>query len=247
MKGIKHGICLLLVLAMTACGNQPKVQDQSETKSAEHAHELEGSTHIPGYNEDTGRMEGSTAKANNADGNVSKSMGTSVYSLIGSSSLHDGGISAHLQSRLSSAGVEGIDVLVLDDTVILGRAEKKIVATDYDPMQHKVLNGTAGTSATGVAREGRPAEKLPGAQDQATKMNGTKGTSGSANQASSDNLEEARRQISSMFDGHVRILVTENPEAIKAMERFKKEMQASSRSIEKLSADMGLILKNAAE
>ncbi|MED0738225.1 hypothetical protein [Aneurinibacillus thermoaerophilus] len=250
MRRIKISVVLSLALLATACGNQAAPKDNAAPPSAqhaEHAQEIQGTIKIPGYNNETGKMEGSTVKATSYEGKEAQNTGMSVYSLIGSSSLHEGGISAHLQSRLASGGVEGVKVLVLDDTVILGRTDKKIVSTSYDPMQNKLLNGTSGNSATGIANISRPPEKLPDNKAGGEKVNGKAGTSGTPNVASSDNMEEARRQIASMFDGNVRILKVEQREAVAAMDRIKKEMQASSPSAKKLVKDISLIIRNASE
>jgi hypothetical protein len=85
----------------------------------------------------------------NKNGQTTSGVGTNVYSLIGSSSLHDGGISSHLESRLSGEGIPGIKVFVLDDTIILARAQPEVTSTRYDELQSKVLKNTAGESGKG--------------------------------------------------------------------------------------------------
>ncbi|GED15133.1 hypothetical protein [Aneurinibacillus migulanus] len=250
---VSTGVVVALALAILAgCNNQGNQNGNAAPPTAnanvqEHVHPDSGKIQIPGYNEDTGRMEGSTVKANNYEGNTSQNAGMSVYSTIGSSGLHEGGISAHLQSRLTGAGIEGIKVLVLDDAVILGREKKEIVSTSYDPMQNKVLNGTSGTSGTGTANMSRPPETLPPGKVGGEQTNGTGGTSGTPGVPASDNLEAARGEIAEMFGNNVRILTVEQKDAVAAIDRIKKEMQATSPSSKKLVKEISLLMKHASD
>lgn len=243
-------VVVLALIILAGCNNQENQNGNVAPSTANanvqgHVHPDSGKIQIPGYNEDTGRIEGSTVKANNYEGHTVQNAGTSVYSTIGSSGLHEGGISAHLQSRLTGAGIEGIKVLVLDDAVILGREKKQIVSTSYDPMQNKVLNSTSGTSGTGTANMSRPPEALPPGKAGGEKVNGTSGTSGTSGVPASDNLEAARGQIAEMFGNNVRILTVERKEAVASIDRIKKEMQATSPSPKKLVKEISLLMKYA--
>jgi hypothetical protein len=156
-------------------------------------------------------------------------MGTGVYSRIGSSGLHEGGVSSHIQSRLHSEGIDGIKVLVLDDTVILGQDKKHISAHRYDPMQHKLLNPTAGESGKGARTSSDPGM-------------GTKGTSKAVDH---DNLAAAREHIHSLFGSDVRVMTVTGRPAIQAIDRIKAKLKSGSASHAELSRDLSTIMRSA--
>lgn len=151
-------------------------------------------------------------------------MGSNVYSLIGSSSLHDGGISSHLESRLSGEGIPGIKVFVIDDTIILARAQQETTSTRYDELQDKVLRNTSGLSGKG-SQDGVDPEKLN----------------------NDDNLERAKEVMNKAFDGHVQILTITNPDAPPLMEGIKNNIKSPTPSYNKLSSDIITLVKMANE
>ncbi len=212
-----------LILVLGACSSQQRFQ-QNEADAAEHLdfHDKslnqKGNGHVQNKNDATvipsvDRTKKQTTKTSNG-------MGTNVYSLIGSSSLHDGGISSHLESRLSAEGITGIKVFVLDDTVILARAKHETTSTRYDEMQSKLLNNTAGESGKG---DSDGVDK--------TDIN------------SDDNLDHAKRLMNKAFDGHVQILTVTNPKAMTLIDRIKATIKADNPSYSRLTSDMTTLIK----
>jgi hypothetical protein len=151
-------------------------------------------------------------------------IGSNVYSLIGSSGLHDGGISAHLESRLSGEGIPGVKVFVIDDTIILARAQQEVTSTRYDEIQNKVLKNTAGLSGKG-SLDGVDPEKLN----------------------NDDNLERAKEVMNKAFNGNVQILTITNPEALPLIEGIKTNIKSATPTYNKLSSDIITLVKMANE
>lgn len=166
----------------------------------------------------------SVDRSKKATTKTTSGMGTNVYSLIGSSSLHDGGISSHLESRLSAEGIPGIKVFVLDDTIILARANQATTSTRYDEMQSKVLTNTSGLSGKG---------NLDGVDK--TKLN------------TDDNLERAKEVMTKAFNGQVQILTITNPKALPLIDGIKANIKAQAPSYSKLSSDIITLVKMANE
>jgi hypothetical protein len=156
----------------------------------------------------------------NKNGQTTSGVGTNVYSLIGSSSLHDGGISSHLESRLSGEGIPGIKVFVLDDTIILARAQPEVTSTRYDELQSKVLKNTAGESGKG---------NLDGVDP--SKLN------------NDDNLDRAKELMDKAFNGHVQILTITNPKALPLIDGIKANIKLKNPSYSKLSSDINTLVK----
>lgn len=159
-------------------------------------------------------------KTTNKAGQTTSGVGTNVYSLIGSSSLHDGGISSHLESRLSGEGIPGIKVFVLDDTIILARAKQEVTSTRYDELQNQVLKNTAGSSGKG---------DLDGVD--AAKLN------------NDDNLDRAKELMDKAFNGHVQILTITNPKALPLIDGIKANIKLKIPSYSKLSTDINTLVK----
>lgn len=154
-----------------------------------------------------------------------RGMGTNVYSLIGSSSLHDGGISSHLESRLSGEGIPGIKVFVIDDTIFLARAGQEVTSTRYDELQSKVLKGTSGQSGKGT-QDG---------VDTGRQLN------------SDDNLDQAKEVMSKAFNNQVQILTITNPKAMPLIDRIKANIKADKPNYAGLSSDINTLVKMARE
>ncbi|MFL6561851.1 MAG: hypothetical protein ACJ8MO_37820 [Bacillus sp. (in: firmicutes)] len=159
-------------------------------------------------------------KTTNVNNQTTGGVGTNVYSLIGSSSLHDGGISSHLESRLSGEGIPGIKVFVLDDTIILARAQQEVTSTRYDELQNKVLKNTSGSSGKGNL-DGVDPEKLN----------------------NDDNLEKAKEVMDKAFNGHVQILTITNPKAMPLIDGIKANIKAETPSYSRLTSDINTLIK----
>jgi len=164
-------------------------------------------------------------KTTNQNHQTTSGVGTNVYSLIGSSSLHDGGISAHLESRLSGEGIPGVKVFVIDDTIILARAKPEVTSTRYDDLQNQVLRNTTGSSGKGTM----------GGVDQ-TKLKTT-----------DDNLDRAKELMNKAFNGQVQILTITNPKALPLIDSIKANIKSATPTYSKFSSDMVTLVKMARE
>ncbi|WP_127509875.1 hypothetical protein [Paenibacillus humicus] len=129
-------------------------------------------------------------------------LGTSTYSLIGSSGLHSGGFSSHLQSRLKADGIEGVKVFVFDDHVILASSKRGMTSASYDPMQRKLLSGTAGFSGHGAEN---------------TKSEGTYG----AKSVDSSSLEQAKAKLKEYLGDQVDVDSIESSQAIELIDKLR--------------------------
>lgn len=153
----------------------------------------------------------------NQDGKTYSGTGQDLYGSIGSSGVHEGGISSYFESILKGEGITGVHVFVIDDTVVLARAKPEKTSHEYDDMQQDVLKGTRGMSGKG--------------DPKGTKAKGADG----------DNLKQARAKINDMFDGHVKILTTTDPKTTQLTKRIKKEIKDSS--YKAASDDVLMLLK----
>lgn len=180
------------------------------------AHSLSDSSLIPSEN-------GQKNYTTNNLGQTTYGLGTSVYSMIGSSGLHANGFSAHLESRLSSAGFSDVRVFVFDDTVVLATAKREPDASSYDEMQRKVLNQNEGMSSTGTA----PGEGLGGVQ----------GAEGQR-----DNLSNAASQIKQLMGAEVKVLVAEGEKAVQAIDKIRTDALADNISPDQIAQDIRVLL-----
>lgn len=218
------GFIIIAILVLTGCSGQQNDKKAGEaanlhdntlnTKGNGHVH---GPDNNPNVIPSTDREKKATTNKNNLTTN---GLGTNVYSLIGSSSLHDGGISSHLESRLSGEGISGISVFVLDDTIILARAQNEVTSTQYDEMQNKVLTNTSGSSGKG---------NLDGVDTQ--KMN------------NDDNMDKAKDMMSKAFNGQVQILTITNPAALPLIDGIKTNIKSETPNYTKLSSDINSLIK----
>ena len=219
---------LLSLLILTACSGQ---QGENRVGAAANLHEkslntkgnghVHGSTNNPNVIPSTDRAK---KKTTNGINQTTNGMGTNVYSLIGSSNLHDGGISSHLESRLSGEGIPGIKVFVLDDTIILARAQPETTSTRYDEMQNKVLKNTSGLSGKG-SLDGVDPSKLN--QD--------------------DNLDRAKEVMGKAFNGQVQILTITNPQALPLIDGIKANIKSDAPNYPSLSSDILTLIKMSRE
>jgi hypothetical protein len=217
------------ILMLTACAGQNGMKGP-EVGAAENLHNesinQKGNGHV--HNQDSVNVipsvDRAKKKTTNQANETTGGLGTNVYSLIGSSSLHDGGISSHLESRLSGEGIPGIKVFVLDDTVILARAKQEVTSTRYDELQNKVLKNTSGASGKGTL-DGVDPEKLN----------------------NDDNLDRAKEVMDKAFNGHVQVLTITNPKALPLIDGIKANIKSKNPSYGKLSSDMITLVKMANE
>ncbi|MGG3308142.1 hypothetical protein ABER23_12005 [Paenibacillus lautus] len=204
-----------LLLSLTACLNQNDNQQNAqsmEQRNADAVH-LHSTDVIPSYH-------GPKTETTNVHGKTTSGMGMSVYSMIGSSSLHEGGVSSHVQSRLASSGIEGVKAFVLNDTIILARAESRVSSNQYDNMQQKVLSQTQGMSG-----KGEPNQGVIGAKS-----------------ADNDNMSQAKEQVKSMFNEEVQILTVTNPQAPELIDRIASKLHGAPRD-ESIARDITKLLQ----
>lgn len=157
-------------------------------------------------------------------GQTTYGLGSSVYSMIGSSGLHSTGFSAHLESRLSGAGIPDVRVFVFDDTVVLATEKNDASASSYDQLQRKLLDPAEGMSGKGVA----PGEGLGGVTG--------------ANTSAHDNLSMAASQIKTMMGAEVKVLTVEGAAAVQAIDKIRADALAANMSPEQIGRDISTLL-----
>ncbi|WP_449622343.1 hypothetical protein [Robertmurraya sp. Marseille-Q9965] len=230
----KNAVALGLILTLSACAGQQNEVD--EAVQAEEGHHID--THSPHatnvYDEGVSARNlndgliipsenGEKTQTTDEHGGTTHGAGSNVYSLIGSSGLHDGGISSHLESRLGGEGINGVKVFVLDDTVILARAAAETTSNQYDSMQDHVLN-----SANGITN--------PNGTNQDT-------TEETVTQDVDDNLEKARNYMNNVFNGNVQTLTITNPKAVTLIEKIKNDLKKEDVPYEAVSQDIITLVK----
>jgi hypothetical protein len=218
------------MMLLGGCGdaatNDANETDRMDAHTADHAGQvkmLRDPSLIPSEH-------GMKQQTTNREGNTTSGMGTSVYGLIGSSSLHASGFSAHLESRLSGAGIPDVKVFVFDDTVVLATAKLSASGSDYDSVQMKLLSPYEGLSGQGTAAgEG---------------LGGIKGTDA----APHDNLSMAAEQIQGfMGGGDVRVLTVVSEKAVRIIDKIRADATADKLSPAVIAADIRTLLELAAK
>ncbi|QNK58970.1 hypothetical protein [Paenibacillus sp. PAMC21692] len=219
-------VAAMLLLGGCSAAMDTDDRDQIEAHSAEHEHQtkmLRDPSVIPSEN-------GLKQQTTNRQGGTTNGMGTSVYGMIGSSGLHAAGFSAHLESRLSGAGIPDVKVFVFDDTVVLATAKRTPSGARYDSVQMKLLSPIEGMSGQGTA----PGEGL----------GGITGTDKSAH----DNLSMAAERITGfMGGGEVRVLTVENEMAVQMIDKIRTEATAEKLSPTAIADDIRALLELAVQ
>lgn len=169
---------------------EPDVTDSANTEN------LNDPSVIPS---ESGDKKGST----NKQGTTYSGMGKDLYSSIGSSGIHTGGISSYFESMLKGVGITGVKVFVIDDSVVLARKKKSTTSHKYDDMQQKLLSGTDGMSGKGEPQG----------------VNDTK---------EHDNMQQAKKEINDMFNGNVKILTVTDPQALDIISIIEKNIKSAS-------------------
>ncbi|WP_106497852.1 hypothetical protein [Lentibacillus sp. Marseille-P4043] len=212
MISIRKGITIMLFLSMalfaSACANQDQgaadadqLNGEDTTNVSNHSADNEGLD-----NPDIIPSELSNKKSTtNKDGTTYSGMGNSIYGTIGSSGVHEGGISSYFESILKGQGITGVKVFVIDDSVVLARNKAGTTSHKYDNMQNDLLSGNEGMSGKGEPE---------GVED--------------GKNESHDNLDQAKEEVNDMFNGNVKILTVTNPEALDLIEQIKEDIKSSS-------------------
>lgn len=221
-------------LFLSACAGQQNGVEEVKAEEGRHdTHEVHESVYdksVSAKNLNDGLIipseHGEKRQTTDQHGGTSQGIGTNVYSLIGSSGLHEGGISSHLESRLGSEGINGIKVFVLDDTVILARATPEPTSNQYDSMQKHVLNGVDGMSR----------------KDQNTKESAdTLNTATTPDE--DDNLDKAKSYMNKVFNGNVQTLTVTNPKAVELIDKIKTDLLRDPVPYETVSQDIVTLVK----
>lgn len=199
-----------LALAFTGCANGTAPNTQTKSDQQQQAHMLHDPSIIPSEG-------GQKLHTTNKHGKTTNGMGTSVYSMIGSSGLHASGFSAHLESRLSGIGIPDVRVFVFDDTVVLAAEKHTASASQYDNLQRKLLDHTEGLSGKGYSPE-----------------DGLGGNS-VTNEGSHDNLAMAASQIKTFMGGDVKVLTVTGTKAVKVIEQIRADAMAKNISPDKVA------------
>ncbi|MGN7357853.1 hypothetical protein ACTHPF_10820 [Paenibacillus sp. SAF-054] len=221
------------VIALTACntnGNQTKTQSktapvriQSDTSymnggrgSGEHINSIKV---IPRYS-------GDKRNTTNEYGTTYSGMGSGIYSRIGTSSLHDTPESKTLEDRLASAGLTGVTVLTLGDSVYIGDPEQHTHMRNSKPQPHKVLSPHEGSSGKGYMSQKGTGYSIGNRDIKET------------------NLSLIYQEVTGVYGKNAKIYTVHDPKGIQAIEKVKTAMRAGT-PVNKLNKDWALIKKNA--
>lgn len=195
-----------LLAACTEGDNAEESTEQPNMEEVGYSHEnMNDPDIIPGVSRDK-------KDTTNNSGSTYSGMGQNLYSTIGTSGVHEGGISSYFESILEGEGITGVKVFVVDDSVILARNKAENTSHEYDTMQRNLLSNTEGMSG-----KGEPDGAGNGAQID-------------------DNLSQAMKKMDEMFNGNVKVLTVTNPESADLIEGIKEKIMDSS--YEEASSDL---------
>ncbi len=195
-----------LLAACTEGNNAEESTEQPNMEEVGYSHEnMNDPDIIPGVSRDK-------KDTTNNSGSTYSGMGQNLYSTIGTSGVHEGGISSYFESILEGEGITGVKVFVVDDSVILARNKAENTSHEYDSMQRNLLSNTEGMSG-----KGEPDGAGNGAQMD-------------------DNLGQAMEKMDEMFNGNVKVLTVTNPESADLIEGIKEKIMDSS--YEEASSDL---------
>lgn len=195
-----------LLAACTEGDNAEESTEQPNMEEVGYSHEnMNDPDIIPGVSRDK-------KDTTNNSGSTYSGMGQNLYSTIGTSGVHEGGISSYFESILEGEGITGVKVFVVDDSVILARNKAENTSHEYDTMQRNLLSNTEGMSG-----KGEPDGSGNGAQID-------------------DNLSQAMKKMDEMFNGNVKVLTVTNPESADLIEGIKEKIMDSS--YEEASSDL---------
>jgi hypothetical protein len=225
MKRVRKGLGITglgAILLLVACNNQAAPQPPAQTQSINQAGTmgLNEPNVIPSVDRDK-------KLTTNSNGTTYSGMGTSLYSNIGSSNLHGGGPSTSLEARLNAAGINGIQVLVVNDLIIIAPSTAKSQSINQmDPMQSHLLSNYAGSSSRGPATP-----------------RGTAGTLGTSGRDSL--LEQARTEIVRLYGTDTQVWSVTSDKGVDALEQVKKRMGNFKLRDEKTGDEMAEVLREA--
>ncbi|EFM12435.1 conserved hypothetical protein [Paenibacillus curdlanolyticus YK9] len=196
---------LTAAVVLTGCGAHYKQEElprlTTKSTSPDHLHPIQMQQHDSYLIPSADREKQLTT---NSIGHTTYGLGTNVYSRIGSSGLHSGGFSSHLESRLSGEGIQGVKVFVVDDLVIVASDKSVSSASRYDPLQQKVLSGGVGQGNERNSRVDSVGES-------------------SLQQASATNMAQASSAIQTILGVKTKVLTVESSEAVKVISKLHRD------------------------
>ncbi|MWV45383.1 hypothetical protein GRF59_17310 [Paenibacillus sp. HJL G12] len=224
-----------IAIALTGCNTNMhqkaqtkpvRIQSHMDTQhGTHHANITESHPHvdnikvIPHFN-------GDKVRTTNKNGTTYSGMGSGIYSRIGTSSLHDTPESITLENRLESAGITGVKVLALGDSVYIGDPEKHTHTNNSKPQPHKVLSPNEGASGKGYMSQ-----------------KGT-GYSIGSRDINESNLSLIHQEVNGVYGKKVKLYTVHDPKAIQTIEKVKTALRAG-KSVKQMNRDMQIIKKNA--
>ncbi|WP_188456778.1 hypothetical protein [Virgibacillus oceani] len=208
----KRAVIVLMIgitMVLSACNDQD--EDAVDTNDSNGTNTTNMANHTNGNHENLNNPDiipsenSDKTRTTNENGATSSGMGQNIYSSIGSSGIHEGGVSSYFESILEGVGITGVKVFVVDDSVVLARNKQQTTSHEYDDMQRDLLSGTEGMSGKG---------EMKGIKDNGPKT--------------FDNLDQAKSKMNEMFNGNVKILTVTNPKAVDLIEGIKENIMDSS-------------------
>lgn len=207
---------LSIMLALSACTNRdPQAAEQNQSNDAHTENTQNVADNPPANNRNLDNPliipseSGDKTETTNEHGTRYKGMGNNIYSTIGTSGIHEGGVSSYFESILKGEGITGVKVFVVDDSMILARNNPQTTSHEYDNMQRDLLSGTEGMAGKG-------------------EMKGVKGSQSKNDDDTFDNLSQAKAMINDMFGGNVKILTVTDPDATDLIDRIKEDIMNAS-------------------
>ncbi|HWO53187.1 hypothetical protein VQ056_18130 [Paenibacillus sp. JTLBN-2024] len=173
------------------------------------------------------KFNGEKVRTTNENGTTYSGMGSGVYSRIGTSSLHNTPESKTLEDRLESAGITGISVLTLGDSVYIGDPDGHTHIRNSEPQPHKVLSPNEGSSGKGYMSQKGGYGYTIGQRDN-----------------TKHNLNVIRAEVAGVYGKKVKIYTVHDPKAIQAIHRVKTAMRAGT-PVSKMNKDLAVIKKSA--
>jgi len=226
-------LCLLPACQANTMRGQSAVEPHTVQRQQTIDNELKAKSLLPHHGTEAPDMktvpgvDRMKTKTTNEFGGTSYGLGSSVYSIIGSSGLHSQGLSSHLESRLGSAGLANVRAFAIDDIVILATDKARTHAAQYDSLQRKLLSGSAGMSGTG-----------PDTGDDTRIGVKSKGAAGETH----DNLAQAEKWVHDHM-GSVNVYTVTSPEAVRLIERIRSHTGGANASADLAAADIQKLLR----
>ncbi|WP_145523594.1 hypothetical protein [Virgibacillus sp. SK37] len=212
MKKMKITIAMVIIvisMLLSACNNDNQEHGDNDNSNND-TENVNNSANPDHGNRDISNPDiipsetDAKSRTTNLHGNTYNGIGQNIYSSIGSSGIHEGGVSSYFESILKGEGITGIKVFVIDDSIVLARNKAETTNHQYDNMQRNLLSGDEGMSG-----KGEPDGVNPKNDDH-------------------DNLSQAKAMVNELFNGNVKVLTVTNPDATTIIENIKDDIQGEN-------------------